>query len=261
MMIKMIFSDFDYTLLDYYSDKNYFDDYQIGVLERLQEKGIKFCIVTGRSVFFFEQFSILMEVVDYIIGSNGAFIYDVKNKNYIYKSIIDNDDFRKLVDYSVDNKFSFLLDCVEEKYYYGEIKNSYEKMSEYQADVECECGQFVLKFNKNRRDNVSRFLEYMSNVVVNNINSFEDIYTVDINVKEVSKGKGISTLCEYLNIDREDTICFGDGVNDISMFNSVGKSISVDNANDNVKVQAHKVALSCDEYGVYKYIEDNILND
>ena len=105
-------------LLRYYSDKNYFDDYQIGILKRLQEKVIKFCIVTGRSVFFFEQFPRLMEVVDYIIGSNGAFIYDVKNKDYVHKGIIDNDDFMKLVKYSVDNKFSFLLDCVEEKYYY-----------------------------------------------------------------------------------------------------------------------------------------------
>ena len=41
MMTKIIFSDFDYTLLNYYSDKNYFDDYQIGVLSRLKEKGIK----------------------------------------------------------------------------------------------------------------------------------------------------------------------------------------------------------------------------
>ena len=70
-MVKMIFSDFDNTMLDYYSINNYFDDYKIGILKKLQNKGIKFCIVTGRSVSFFYQFSNLLEVVDYIIGSNG----------------------------------------------------------------------------------------------------------------------------------------------------------------------------------------------
>lgn len=259
MMTKIIFSDFDYTLLNYYSDKNYFDDYQIGVLSRLKEKGIKFCIVTGRSVYFFEQFPRLMEVVDYIIGSNGAFIYDIKNKNYLYKSIIDNDEFRKLVNYSIDNRFSFLLDCLGEKYYYGEWIKSYEYIKEYQLDMECECGQFVLGFDMNRRDEVANFIEYFNSIVVNNVSDFDDRCTIDINAKDVSKGKGISILCEYLNIDKEDTICFGDGPNDISMFNSVGKSISVDNANDNVKTKADEVALSCDEYGVYKYIDDNIL--
>lgn len=259
MMIKMIFSDFDYTLLNYYSDKNYFDDYQIGVLNRLKEKGIKFCIVTGRSVFFFEQFPKLMEVVDYIIGSNGAFIYDVKSKSYLHKSIIDKEEFKKLVKYAVDNRFTFLLDCLGEKYYYGESIRSYEYIKEYQLDMECECGQFILGFDKNRRDDVANFIEYFDNIVVNNVSDFDEKSTIDINAKEVSKGNGISILCNHLNIDKEDTICFGDGANDISMFNSVGKSISVDNAKDIVKTQADEVALSCDEYGVYKYIEDNIL--
>ena len=87
-MVKIIFSDFDNTLLYYYSDKNYFDNYQISVLRKLNSNGIKFCIVTGRSVTFFYRFPNLLEVVDYIIGSNGACIYDVKNKKYIYQRII-----------------------------------------------------------------------------------------------------------------------------------------------------------------------------
>ena len=64
-MVKVIFSDFDNTLMDYYSDKNYFDDYQIEVLRKVKEKGIKFCVVTGRCMTFFNQFPKLLEVVDY----------------------------------------------------------------------------------------------------------------------------------------------------------------------------------------------------
>ena len=49
-MMKMIFSDFDNTLLDYYSKDNYFDDYKISILKRIQDKGIKFCIVISEFI-------------------------------------------------------------------------------------------------------------------------------------------------------------------------------------------------------------------
>ena len=97
-MIKMIFSDFDETMLDYYSVDNYFDKYKISVLKKVQEKGIKFCIVTGRSVPFFKQFPNLLEVVDYIIGSNGACIYDVKNNKFISHTVIDGNRLNHTVD-------------------------------------------------------------------------------------------------------------------------------------------------------------------
>ena len=47
-MIKVIFSDFDNTMLEYYSENNYFDEYKLSILSKIRKKGIKFCIVTGR---------------------------------------------------------------------------------------------------------------------------------------------------------------------------------------------------------------------
>lgn len=260
MMIKMIFSDFDYTLLNYYSDKNYFDEYQIGVLSKLKEKGIKFCIVTGRSVNFFEQFPNLLNVVDYIIGSNGSCVYDVKKHEYIYKRYIEKDILGRIIDYSIKNEYNFLLNCLNERYCYGNWHNV--NCFEYQEDEENEydCEQIVLSFPKKDSDNVVKFIEYLNNIIVNNVSEWNERYSIDINVKDVSKGNTINWLCSELNIGRKETICFGDGVNDISMFNSVGKSVSVFNASDNVKTQADEVALSCEENGVYKYIEDNVLD-
>ena len=39
-MVKIIFSDFDNTLMDYYSSYNYFDEYRLNVLRKLKKKGI-----------------------------------------------------------------------------------------------------------------------------------------------------------------------------------------------------------------------------
>ena len=256
-MIKVIFSDFDNTLLNYYSDKNYFDDYQIGVLNKLKEKNIKFCIVTGRSVTFFNRFPKLMGVIDYILGSNGACIYDVKNDTYIYQRSIGDNELNKIIEYSLEHNYSFILNCLEKRYKYG-VWDRIDGLN-FEKNMQYKCDQMVLSFDKKDSDEVANYIQFLNNIIVNNATDWGDEYSLDINVKGVSKGSAIVWLCNKLGIEKEETLGFGDGANDVSMFNQVGKSVSVGNASDGVKSQADDVSLECSDYGVYKYIEENIL--
>lgn len=253
----MIFSDFDNTMLNYYSDKNYFDDYQISVLKKLSGEGIKFSIVTGRSVTFFNRFPNLLEVIDYIIGSNGACIYDVKNKCYINQQIIGDNELNKMIDYSMEHNYSFLLNCLDKRYQYGEWDNV--DVLKYESGRKYKCEQMILSFNKKNTDEIARYIEYLNNIIVNNVTDWGDEYSIDINLRGVSKGNSISWLCDDLGVEKSETLGFGDGSNDISMFSSVGKSVAVGNASDGVKAQADDVSLSCKDGGIYKYIENNIL--
>jgi len=256
-MIKMIFSDFDNTMLDYYGENNYFDDYQIGVLKKLEGKNIKFCIVTGRSVTFFYRFPILLEIIDYIIGSNGACIYDVKNETYIYQRSIGDNELSKIINYSIEHDYSFLLNCLDKRYKYGDWDRVDGLI--YENNKQYKCEQMVLSFDKKDSDEVANYIQFLNNIIVNNVTDWGSEYSLDINVKGVSKGSSIVWLCERLNIQKKETIGFGDGANDISMFDVVGKSISVDNALDGIKAQADDISLECEDYGIYKYIEENIL--
>ena len=256
-MVKMIFSDFDYTLMDYYSDKNYFDDYQIEIIKKIKEKGIKFSIVSGRCVSFFNQFPNLLEVVDYILGSNGSCIYDVQNKEYIHTNLIDKDEFNKLISYSIENNYEFILNCVDKRYKYGKFDDL--NMLNYEEGKDYDCEQVILFLNKIYNDDFVKHFEYYNTICINNGGFWGDICTFDINDNGVSKGNAIRWLCNELDIDKEDTIGFGDGINDVSMFEEVGKSIVVNNASDNVKNQADDVTLSYSDYGVFKYIENNFL--
>lgn len=256
-MVKVIFSDFDNTLMDYYSDKNYFDDYQIEVLRKVKEKGIKFCIVTGRCMTFFKQFPRLLEVVDYILASNGASIYDVKNNSFIYHNSIEESELDRLIDYLIKNDYPFLLNCLDKRYQYGEWNRG--EVLPFKEGEKYQCEQLIMSFPKVKSDEVANFVEYLDNVIVNNVTDWGDTYSADVNVKSVSKGNAIGWLCANLGIEKEDTIGFGDGDNDISMFESVGHGIAMMNASEKVKSMANVVTLSVVENGVYKYIEDNIL--
>lgn len=256
--MKMIFSDFDNTMLDYYSDNNYFDDYKISILKKLQNKGIKFCIVTGRSVSFFYQFSNLLEVVDYIIGSNGACIYDVKNKQFIYQEVISEKDFNSVVDWAYNNNHSFLLNCLDKRYIFGDW-GRVSNCELYSNNNNYSCEQIILSVNNDIVREIFSYFDNYKNIRVNNISYWDEFCTIDINSTNVSKGSSIKWLCNKLSIDLDDIMAFGDGDNDISMFEVVGKAVAVGNAVEKLKVIANDVALSCSCDGIYKYIEDNIL--
>lgn len=247
-MIKMIFSDFDETMLNYNSGKiKCFNNYQVDILKRLKEKGIGFSIVTGRQFSFFERFPEILYCVSYIISSNGACIYDVFNKSIIFKSNLKNHDVKEIISYAkkMDNDFYLNIDGIQ---YYNNDNMGYDN-----------CEQVVLSIDDDLEDNLAN-LSCNSLLSFNNISKHDDYITIDINNIDVSKGNGVSYLCKYLNIDLNDTICFGDSFNDVSMFRVVGKSFSVGNAVDKIKVFTNDVTLPSSENGIFKYIEDNILN-
>ena len=256
-MIRIVFSDFDGTMLNYKKDKFSIDSYQLGVLKRLKDEGIKFCIVTGRGMAFFELYPDLLELVDYVVASNGACIYDVINKKYIYNKKISDTSLDFLVRYALDNNYMFLLNCLDKGYKCGSFGKG--NVYEYDENISYDCEQFVLSFDRNKYEESIKFVNNIKDVVINNSGVKPDRVFFDINDKDVSKGNSIRWLCNYLNIDLNNSIAFGDGDNDISMFEVVGRSIALGNCNDKVKMVADEVVDSCYNDGMYKYIEKNIL--
>ena len=246
-MVKVIFSDFDETLLNYHSDRNYFDDYQVSVLKRLKDRGILFCIVTGRSVNFFDKFSNILPYVSYIISSNGSYIYDVINKKCIYNKYIGFQEVLKISEYVEKNNY---------KLFYNSNGIQYKDRNNVDYNS---CEQIIMSFGWKNLEDVLRDINDIEYVNYNNICRHDERYTIDVNDYKVSKGNGVRYLCEYLNINLDETIGFGDSDNDLSMFCVVGKSIAVSNAIDKVKNNADIVTFSVDDGGVFKYIEDNIL--
>ncbi len=73
------------------------------------------------------------------------------------------------------------------------------------------------------------------------------------------KADALNIVHEFLGRDKKDTTVFGDSINDIKMFKSVGTSIAVANALDEVKALATIVLKeSNDEDGVAKYLQQTI---
>ena len=57
-------------------------------------------------------------------------------------------------------------------------------------------------------------------------------------------------VLRLLNIDIKDSYCFGDGPNDVEMFETVGHAIAMGNAIDIIKERAESICLTVHEDGV-----------
>lgn len=57
-------------------------------------------------------------------------------------------------------------------------------------------------------------------------------------------------LCKFLKINLNDVIAIGDGINDISMLQTVGLGIAMENANKELKKHAKEITLTNNNNGV-----------
>jgi len=85
---------------------------------------------------------------------------------------------------------------------------------------------------------------------------YEDVYNehywLEIYEEQVSKGAGLQWFREYYSFDK--IICFGDNLNDVSMFNVADKAFAVRNAHDQLKLLADGIIGSNEENGVTEFI-------
>ncbi len=83
----------------------------------------------------------------------------------------------------------------------------------------------------------------------------------DITGVGVKKSKVISLLSRYYDIDIDNVIAFGDGYNDISMFDVAGVAVAMKNASDDIKKEAMVVTKKTNKEGGVGQFMNEFLNN
>ena len=256
--IKLIASDLDGTLLN---SKKEITDYNKKILsELIHNRNIEFIISTGRpfeSILYYNE--ILNNSNDSIIF-NGASIHD-REGNVLYKKIIDENAAESIIkllkNYEVcihiynngkyivsDEDFPIKSNAQMQKNI--NVMYGLENIDNYQFSKILILGEMdILNFLKKEIDcnfNIHscfsghRFLELVSN--------------------GVNKGNALKWICENKGIDISNTIAFGDYLNDIEMVEYAGIGVAMGNSIDELKEKANYTALSNDEDGLGKFLEE-----
>lgn len=261
-------SDLDGTLL---RSNETTSEYTNNVINELTDRGMLFSYATARSLITAKKVTKGIKARIPLIVYNGAFIIDnvtedILVANYFDASVNDLLDelFRNQIYpivYAYINgkeKFSFvpkLCTVGMNKFLnsrFGDIRtNVVNRVDELKSEnifyITCIDSQKKLKPIYDRYKNMYHCVYQ------------KDIYTneqwLEIMPMTTSKSNAVKQLQKLLKCDK--LIVFGDGKNDIDMFELADESYGVQNADEELKKCATAIIPSNDEDGVAKWLEKN----
>lgn len=261
-MIQFIATDLDGTLVN---SQGKIHDKIFDLINNLHKNGINFAAASGR---FYSQLDENFNKVkqDMIfIAHNGALIKYNKNGKTLYANYIDKEHIKAVE--KLERNFG------EELYLAGESEAFVVKPSE---SLKKEYHFYNVPYIEYKSfDDVDKPVQKITYYVKDGVkpdmidylkeNLSKDLQFVvsgdkwiDIMNKDVSKGHAIKIVQEKFNIEKENTMVFGDYYNDITMFKQAHYSYAMKNAPEDVKKEANFLADYNDNNGVYKEIIKNI---
>ena len=253
-----VFFDVDGTLIDW-TKKIYVPTKATKkAIERLKENGYLTILATGRPKNCIDE-GILDLGLDGYILSNGAYA-EIDNK-VLFNEPLDNKELKVLLDFLEENNVVYMLEGQEYNYVL-DINNN--KILELIRDVNLNINRFKDEWDKDTvKVNkiiavaydeesfdlvVDRFRKegyaFMSNL--SNGGLFE-IYKA-----KYTKGYGVDHLLNLLDIDKDNAYAFGDGENDIEMFQSVKYGIAMGGYHKRLEPYAYDFTEDVENEGIEK---------
>lgn len=268
--MKLIGVDLDGSLLN---SKNQISEGTKKTLIRSMEEGNKLAIITGRDFYAAEFLGKALAFDKYgglISSSNGAHVYDMKEKKTIINHYLDYNLIKEMIAFGKSLGFDYII------YHKGEIlaendrTHSLEFLSQKNKMPYRIIGnlEYKIDFPLNKllfsarpeiiEKNIEKFRDKFKKRVnpIHSMPQFLDCMPLGIN-----KGKSILEIADYFSIKHEDTYAFGDEINDMEMIQMAGVGIAMANASNRLKKEADEITLSNDEDGIAYYIEKNLLKE
>ena len=269
----VIASDLDGTLLG--SDTNISKE-NLDAIKRLNEKGIKIAVLTGRTFYEIPAELRGCGYIDYFVYSNGAGI-DNSNKETVYYNTIEKSTARQIFDilnsyetfielYSnktpfvdkekfSDNYFEYYKidrDFIPEMYKSRKAISNLSEMID--SDLyNIEMFDVFFRNNDERKECCNRICDEFDNMEITSSMS----NNLEIMNKGINKGTGLLRLCRAAGYNLADIIVIGDSKNDITAFKAAKKRYAVLNACDEIKSIADKIICSNDD-NIMCYMEKEL---
>jgi len=272
-MIKLVALDLDGTLL---SSFGVLSADAADTLRQLRKKGILVVISSGRP-YYSVQHIIPDDCYDYASCMNGQDIYCVKRGKHQQKPNLTEEEKQHLIGYLKD--YRMLMECAIDGQGY------YIASTKHQAFVNFFQSMNALRHHLAHQKYYPQTASYDLHVVENtSIGKFcfcgyphtlkrfyasldHDAYScffvnaswLEIMHVGISKGLAIQEIMEQEHITKEECAAFGDGENDIPLFEACGTRVAMGNAMHSLKKKATDIARPYYEDGCAKWLKEHLL--
>lgn len=225
------------------------------VFQQLREKGILTGIATGRGIF-----GVVPEICelkpDFFVTLNGAYIEDKKG-NVIDSNKISKDKVESYIawtkevgiDYGLvgshtaklSTRTELISEAIDPIYPDLDVDpDFYEKEDIYQMWTFEERGDdLILPDTLASTLRMVRWHEHSSDVVP----------------ISGSKAAGVAKVVEHLGLKPENVMVFGDGLNDLELFDYAGISIAMEVSHEKIKEKADYITKTLEEDGIFDALE------
>lgn len=260
-MIKLIATDMDGTLLN---EKGEINPEFYEVYEELLKKDIIFAAASGRQYFNLEKKFETIKDNMIFIAENGTFVV-YKGKELLVNKL-DRDLALKLIDIGrkIDN--SYVILCGKKAAY---IENRDERLIK-ETEKYYERYEIVQDVTKVQDEILKVTICDFSGSEENSYKYFKDFYELaqvtvsgqiwlDITANNVNKGVSMRKIQKALNIGYDETMVFGDYLNDLELMESGYYSYAMENAHEDLKKVSRFIAKKNTENGVVEAIKEVVL--
>lgn len=252
-MDKKLFAfDIDGTLLN--SQLKPLESTRLAI-EKLREQGHYVTIATGRSRVLAKPIIENLGFENYIL-CNGAAAF--KAHQQIYKQLLPMDALHQLKAEATDMGIDVALVGLDETKRVSSL--DLPKMADAMESFGSKLPELDLNFAKQEIYSALAYYNHQHE------GQFDEKYPelrfvrwhpncVDVLTQGSSKAATILEVAKQLDIDRENIICFGDGMNDREMLSMAGVGVAMGNANAEVKKHADLITDDNNSDGIMKALQ------
>lgn len=264
MTVRLIVIDLDETLLK--RDKTYDVERFNHVLSELKNRGVIVCIATGNSYHkIIDYFSVEDQKDLYFACDNGNFI--IKNDEVLASKKVSSKTLHDISEFMDEFEgFNILVNTGHHAYFRENQGPIYETIAKYnnvlgyvETFEDIPEGEQPTKLaihsvhSLDRNKTMSRIIRerYEDVTAVTSGDGWLDIYHVD-----GGKGSAVKKLQEKYQITKEESMAFGDSLNDESMMEVVKYSMAMGNSDRDLLLSTKYQIGTNEEQAVIKVLEE-----
>lgn len=253
---KIVFFDIDETLRR--KETAYLPHSAVAAIKALRARNIHTAIATGRSPYALPtEIEALFDeqAIDILVGINGQYncAFATDTKQLLSSHPLAIEDISSIVSYMRDRHRDYA--------FISATKIAVSRDSAMVAEVLRSVAQYEVNPNLHLEESVYQMLLFLDDPTCRQLQldgqipaSLETIRwhpeCIDLLNKNGGKANGIREVCRGLDIPLASTMAFGDGLNDMDMFRTVGTGIAMGDARDELKALASHVTGTVEEHGI-----------